>query len=116
MQMFVGCKSLTKAPALPATELVSSCYSWMFYDCTSLTKAPALPATKLASSCYSWMFHDCTNLNYVKALFTDEPSYETTFNWLLGVAPTGTFVKSKDATWDVWGVYGIPYGWIVVTE
>ena len=60
--MFQDCTSLTKAPALPATTLAYSCYSWMFYGCTSLTQAPALPATTLATYCYRCMFQDCTKI------------------------------------------------------
>ena len=114
--MFSGCTSLTTAPALPATKLSSrwrACYKSMFEGCTSLTKAPDLPATNLVEDCYASMFYGCTKLNYVKALFTDEPSESTTSGWLYGVASTGTFVKSKDATWHVRGIDGIPYGWTV---
>ena len=32
-----------------------------------------------------------------------------------GVATSGTFVKSPDATWDVIGADGIPEGWTVET-
>ena len=66
--MFRGCTSLTKAPALSATSLMASCYQNMFYGCTSLTQAPALPATTLATSCYNSMFRDCTSLTQVPAL------------------------------------------------
>ena len=114
--MFFNCTNLTEAPELPATNLAPSCYQRMFSDCTSLTKAPELPATHLAEKCYYSMFEGCTSLNYVKALFTDDPSKSTTGFWLYGVSSTGTFVKSKDATWDVRGWYGIPEGWTVVTE
>lgn len=88
----------------------------MFDGCKSLTKAPELPATELAIDCYNSMFRDCTSLNYVKALFTDEPSESTTGDWLEGVSSTGTFVKNKNAKWDDRGDSGIPYGWTVVTE
>ena len=114
--MFCFCTSLTKAPALPATGLAAGCYSSMFNGCTNLTEAPVLPATELAESCYSNMFDGCTSLNYVKALFTDKPSKELTKNWLRNVSHTGTFVKSKDATWDVRGSNGIPEGWTVIAE
>ena len=114
--MFNGCTSLTGAPSLSAMVLAYGCYSSMFSRCTNLTKAPTLPAMKLAEECYSWMFDGCTSLNYVKALFTDGPSEETTYSWLRCVSPTGTFVKSKNATWDVRGEGGIPEGWTVVTE
>ena len=62
------------------------------------------------------MFKYCFNLEYIKALFTTEPSEDTTKDWLSGVAPFGTFVKSKDATWDARGAHGIPEGWKVETE
>ena len=114
--MFFNCTNLTEAPELPATNLAPSCYQRMFSDCTSLTKAPELPATHLAEKCYYSMFKGCTSLNYVKALFTDDPSKSTTGFWLYGVSSTGTFVKSKDATWDVRGENGIPKGWTVITE
>ena len=60
--LFWGCTSLTKAPALPATTLANNCYSGMFSRCTSLTEAPELPATTLAMSCYESMFSGCTSL------------------------------------------------------
>ena len=66
--LFSGCRSLTTAPALPATTLTSRCYESMFSGCTSLTTAPELNATTLASSCYSGMFSDCTSLNAAPAL------------------------------------------------
>ena len=60
--MFYGCKSLTKAPALPATTLAQYCYESMFEGCTSLKKALALPATTLANYCCDRMFYGCTSL------------------------------------------------------
>lgn len=113
--MFQGCTSLTEAPELPATILASYCYSYMFGDCTSLVTAPALPATSLAQSCYQKMFLNCTKLNYIKALFTTTSTTANTSNWVNGVSSTGTFVKSKDATWNVTGNNGIPNGWTVIT-
>ena len=115
--MFYGCTGLTTAPELPATTLTGSCYSYMFYGCLRLTTAPELPATTLAGTCYCGMFSLCSELNYVKALFTTIPSSDHCTNgWLSGVSSTGTFVKSKDATWDVTGTDVVPDGWTVVTE
>ena len=113
--MFYGCSGLTSAPELPATTLADSCYCCMFWGCTGLTTAPELPATTLANGCYANMFQNCTKLDYIKALFTTTPSSSYTENWVSGVAATGTFVKSKDATWDVIGDNGIPEGWTVYT-
>ena len=67
-RLFMGCTSLTKAPALPATTLATDCYGGMFSGCTSLTKAPALPATTLAPYCYQNMFNSCTSFVKVPAL------------------------------------------------
>ena len=112
--MFNGCTSLTTAPAiLPATTLVVSCYTAMFMDCTSLTSAPELPAITLVNYSYYQMFQGCTSLNYIKALFTTKPSNNYTFNWVSGVAASGTFVKNVEAIWNETGVNGIPVGWLV---
>ena len=66
--LFEGCKQLTSAPDLPATELYDYCYNRMFKGCTSLEKAPALPATTLKQSCYSGMFQGCTSLKEAPTL------------------------------------------------
>ena len=88
----------------------------MFYGCTSLTQAPELPATNLAEWCYYGMFYRCTNLNYIKMMATDISASKCLNNWVKGVSSTGTFVKNKDATWDVTGTSGIPESWTVITE
>lgn len=111
--MFRGCSRLTTAPALPATTMKMLCYDGMFQYCTRLTTAPTLPATTLVYGCYNSMFSGCSKLNYVNAAFTTTPSSDYTRDWLDGVAATGTFVKNPAATWDVWGVSGVPEGWTV---
>lgn len=35
------------------------------------------------------------------------------YDWVRGVASTGTFVKNPEATWDVIGTSGVPSGWTV---
>ena len=37
-------------------------------------------------------------------------------DWVTGVASTGTFVKHKDATWNIVGNSGVPEGWEVIYE
>lgn len=113
--MFANCTSLKFAPELPATRLDMGCYHCMFEGCTSLTSAPELPATELVSNCYEFMYKDCRNLRYVIGLFTTEPSEKTTKDWLSGVAASGTFIKSKKATWDVTSAHGVPEGWKIET-
>ena len=113
--MFYNCTALVNAPALPATTLSTFCYYWMFEGCTSLTTAPELPATTLVSNCYAFMFHNCTNLNYVKAMFTTDPTTDTyLYGWLDDVSSTGTFVKNSAATWTNEQAH-IPAGWTVQT-
>lgn len=114
--MFYGCSNLIKAPELPATTLDSNCYNSMFYGCTSLVNAPKLPAKTLISNCYHSMFYGCSSLSYIEAMFTTIPSGIYTNNWVYGVSSSGTFVKNKDATWNVTGANGIPSGWTVITE
>ena len=116
-QMFSGCASLTTAPTiLPATQLTPNCYSRMFSRCASITTAPELPALELVTNCYSGMFIGCSKLNYVKAMFTTNPSDDAYINiWLDGVSPTGTFVKNSAATWTNEQA-GIPTGWTVQVE
>ena len=111
--MFQDCSSLTVAPELPATTLVYSCYYNMFRGCTSLTSAPELPATKLDSNCYLNMFSNCSKLNYIKMLATDISATYCLSNWVSGVSSTGTFVKNKNATWNVTGNSGVPSGWTI---
>ena len=111
--MFGGCNKLTTAPELPATTLTYACYQNMFYNCSSLTTAPELPATTLTDWCYSCMFTGCGKLNYIKMLATDISASNCLRNWVTSVSSTGTFVKNPNATWEVYGINGIPEGWTV---
>lgn len=114
--MFSGCYNLTTSPALNSVTSALGCYSGMFFRCYNLLAAPTLPAKSISWNGYNNMFDGCNKLNFVKALFTITPDNNITNNWLKDVAPTGVFVKGKDATWDVVGVNGIPEGWTVITE
>lgn len=82
--MFQQCSSMTRAPELPAKELVgSSCYSAMFRNCTSLKKAPELPALKLYNFCYYQMFQFCyalTKAPRLRALFGVTYGYNQMFS------------------------------------
>lgn len=112
--MFWQCTSLTTAPSiLPATTLAEGCYKEMFAVCTSLTTAPALPATTLVDYCYNGMFDGCTKLSYIKAMFVTTPGTDYTYDWVRGVASSGTFVKNSAATWNFTGNNGIPEGWTI---
>lgn len=111
--MFFECTALTSAPALPATILVSDCYSSMFSKCYALTTAPELTANTLATRCYSNMFKSCSALSNVKCTATSISATKATYNWLSGVAASGTFTKASGVDWTS-GDSGIPEGWTVV--
>ena len=87
--MFDGCTGLTQAPTLPVTTLVNYCYQGMFRDCTSLTQAPALPATTLAIGCYNVMFRGCTSLK-----FSSTQTGEYTVAYRIPTTGTGTTAMS----------------------
>ena len=139
--MFSNCVALTDIPELPATTLAVSGYSLMFYECdglvdlsshtlsattlaehcyhsmfskcSNLTAAPTLPTETLVNNCYFYMFGESSKLSYVKCLATDISATNSTYNWLMGAANTGTFVKA--ASMDLWkrNASGIPTNWTV---
>ena len=95
--LFSGCRVLTSAPELPATNLADDCYYYMFVGCTSLTSAPDLKATTLAYECYFSMFRGCTKLSTVTMLAPSDQILETIsccHNWLYD-AGTDETVKSR---------------------
>ena len=105
---------------LPATTLGINCYNGMFLNCKQLVTAPYLLAKKLVQFCYNYMFLGCTNLSHIKMLATNLSPDQCSYGWVDGVSSTGTFVKSKDATWDTTpgalGYNGVPAGWTVVND
>lgn len=117
-----GLKSIVNPETfLPYTNVSDACYVSLFSGCTSLTNSPTLPATTLTYDCYTMMFHGCSNLNHIKMLAKEAKSKsgisigieDCLYDWVNGVSPTGTFIKNPDATWEVYGVSGIPKGWTV---
>ena len=141
--MFMGCTSLTAAPAeLPATTMASRCYQSMFMGCTSLTAAPAelpdnttdcmyacnsmfmgctslttapiLRTQKLRYGFYQSMFKGCTSLNSITCLATDISAASCTDTWVTDVASSGTFTKASSMTSWTTGTNGIPTNWTVV--
>ena len=110
MCMFKDCTSLVNAPVLHATTLATGCYKQMFDGCSSLTTAPELPATVLTDVCYASMFKNCTSLNYIKCLAVDKSATNCTSDWVVNVAPTGTFIGADGVQWST-GNSGIPSGW-----
>ena len=123
--MFAGCTSLKKAPALPATDLKSYCYNYMFGGCSALTEAPELKAATLAYGCYCAMFLNCSKLNKVTCLATTNATDALGY-WLLGAGTdtsvtTRTLVRAEANTnwtnndgWD-WPStnWYVPTGWTI---
>lgn len=108
--MFLNCQSLTKAPELPATTLANNCYYHMFSGCQSLTKAPELPATTLANGCYYRMFSGCQSLKEVRISATTTAT-DAMKDWLKDVSATGDFYCDPNATIFPSGASGIPQNW-----
>lgn len=115
--LFEGCTSLTTAPSiLPATVLGTGSYQAMFKECSKLTTSPILAASTLSTQCCFWMFKGCTLLNYITCLATDISATNCTYDWVPGVAATGTFKKNFSMSSWTTGDSGIPSGWTVVDD
>ena len=139
-QMFEGCTGLTKTPYLPAKILKDSCYAGMFNGCSSLNTMGNVFTNKknepytLASyccyqmfkncsslkfgntpysttpveSCFNEMFYNCTNMNSINSFFN--PTEEFNYNWVYGVASSGTFYSFSGTNLNR-GTSGAPVGW-----
>lgn len=110
---------LVQLPNMSASTLAgNNCMATMFLSCTSLTAA-VLPESIVrlgngtAASVFQNMFRGCSNLSYIKCTATNNLTTTELNGWVLGVSPTGTFVKHRNAVWPT-GVSGIPDGWTVV--
>ena len=126
--MFVGCKSLKKAPSRLPAKTVEYCYYRMFEYCRSLEASPILEDESPADYAYTAMFRDCSNLKQITCysrnnLWPRVIGYELPFpgvkipvysymskEWVKGVSPTGVFIQHPNASWPV-GDSGIPAGW-----
>lgn len=100
---------------LPQTQSGTSIHIFaeFFEGCSSLTSIPVISNNVFNMGCIS-MFRGCSSLNYIKCLAESDTTIYCTY-WTAFVFPTGTFVKSANATW-VRGGNGIPEGWTVIDE
>lgn len=113
-RLFAGTKiTSAKNLILPSLTLPYHVYTSMFENCSMMTTAPVLPAPTLSNSCYDEMFKNCSSLNYIKCLATNISATNCTYNWVTGVAPTGTFVEATGMSGWSAGNSGIPNGWTV---
>ena len=84
----------------------------MFFGCRSLTKAPELPATTLETSCYRGMFRGCQSLKEVRVSATTTTTTDALTEWLSGVSATGDFYCNPYATiFPTDSDSGIPANW-----
>ena len=91
------------------------CFDSAFKGCTALTTAPDLPSETLLGRSCAYMFQGCSSLKRIKCLATNVSIFlRQTMGWVDGVAATGTFTKSANASGWSTGNDGIPSGWTVV--
>lgn len=117
--LFHSCAALTAAPLMPATTLATACYMRMYQGCTGITSAE-LPAIAVVNYSLAHMFRGCSALNAIKTGQTNAFAKNSTggnYNWLSGVAATGTFycptALGTDAT-ITRGASACPEGWTVI--
>ena len=105
--MFNGCKSLTRAPTLPAKNMTIGCYLELFKDCTSLTEAPELPATNLVHYCYTNMFNGSGLRIAPKLPATTVPynAYDGIFRNCVNLTKAADLPASSIASWSYSGMY-----------
>jgi hypothetical protein len=59
------------------------------------------------------MFYGCSKLNHIEMLALDISASDCLYNWVNGVASSGTFIKHKEMISLPKGFNGIPQGWTV---
>ena len=60
------------------------------------------------------MFNGCSSLSYIRCIATDISASNCTYNWVNGVAASGTFKKASSMSSWTTGNNGIPSGWTVL--
>lgn len=115
-RLFAGCTGLVNAEnlVLPTTNLPYHIYTSLFENCTALQKSPVLPAPTLSNSCYDEMFKGCSSLSQITCLATDISAANCLYNWVSGVAASGTFYKAPSmSSWGT-GNSGVPTNWTII--
>ena len=97
-----------------------SMFESAFEGCTSLQRVELPNITVIdGEDAFYAAFRGCTNLSYIElpAERCDESDlHYCFFEWVKGVAASGTFVKHANATFWQSGIDGIPDGWTVVDK
>lgn len=115
-RLFAGCTGLTNAEhlVLPTMTLPLHVYTSLFENCIGLLKSPVLPAAALTNSCYDEMFKGCSSLSQITCLATDISATNCLYNWVSGVAASGTFIKAAGMTSWGSGNSGVPSNWTII--
>lgn len=111
--MFYNCTNLFKINEIKAKVLAGSCFQSMFQYCKNIEESPVLEIETLAERSYYNMFGECSKLKKITMLAIDISASDCLFNWVNGVAATGTFIKNPAMTTLPTGASGIPRGWTV---
>lgn len=113
-KMFSYSRNLTYPPDMSSITTLSqgSCYC-MFQGCSKLTVTPVLNAAVIPQYAYKQMFDDCSLLSTVYCYATDISANQCIYQWMNGVAASGTFNRSSNCYKWIAGINGIPNGWNV---
>lgn len=109
-RFFYECSSLTVSPSLPATTLAVACYMSMYERCYKLTTSPVLVANTLVKACYKEMFNSCWKLSSV-TIYANTITDNGLYNWLNGVASSGTIYNYGVLPLPQKTPSGVPSGW-----
>ena len=121
-EMCSGCSSITfaKVNCSIMNYSTDSMFESAFEGCTSLQRVELPNITVIdGEDAFYAAFRGCTNLSYIElpAERCDESDlHYCFFEWVKGVAASGTFVKHANATFWQSGIDGIPDGWTVVDK
>lgn len=86
-------------------------YDSMFHYCNNLESAPIIKSQTFGNGSCTVLFKECSKINRIECHATN-PTSQQFNNWVINVAPNGTFVKKRGVTWPS-GNSGIPTGWTV---
>ena len=110
---FDGCTAMTGTVIVPFKKLGQYTCESMFQNCKNITAA-IIRATDVNSMCsIRYLFKGCSKLKSIEVHFTSWPtnySYGDTYQWVSGVASSGTFYKPDELT-TARGVSKIPTNW-----
>lgn len=118
---FFGCTSLSVCPDfvyIPSTYHLPE-FENTFEGCVSLVNGPTFyfPSGLYVSSDkakFKRTFYGCSSLSRLGNMI-DRNQYQTINDWVVGVSPTGTFIKKRNVSYET-GDDGIPTGWNVIEQ